>query len=434
MRLRLPVFTAACCAALWAPAAFAQSPAATAVTTLQQLEELALRRNPDLLAARQRLAEAQGLLRQAGLRPNPSLEISFANGDVVASRGERQLELGYSHPLELAGKRGRRVESARIQAELVQMEIADRERLLRGQLRTLYIESLAAAHSLRNAEELLALVQQSYELIQARVREGESPALDQSLLQVERNRIASDRILLQGQLERAILSLRSLACLEDHEALELPSTLLAGAVPGGAVMHLEQALERRPDLRAARLQERLAEAELELARAQAAPDLILTGRYAYQQTRLEGYAWATLNGPLAPIRDRDNLAAAGVSISLPIRNRNQGNIEAAIARQRAARLRREALERAVRQEVLAATSRYQTAQQALELFEKGVLDRASENLKIIRAAYEQGELRLLDVVQEQRKLIEIQAAHTALLRDAALAAAGLEIAAGGSIQ
>jgi cobalt-zinc-cadmium efflux system outer membrane protein len=62
------------------------------------------------------------------------------------------------------------------------------------------------------------------------------------------------------------------------------------------------------------------------------------------------------------------------------------------------------------------------------------LDRASENLKIIRAAYEQGELRLLDVVQEQRKLIEIQAAHTALLRDAALAAAGLEIAVGGSIQ
>ena len=126
-----PAVKAACCAALLAFTAYSQgqdSPASA--DSLQQLVEQALRRNPDLLAARQRLAEAQGLLRQAGIRPNPAIDVSVANGDILASRGERQFEVGYSHIFELGGKRARRVDVAQIQASLSGLEIANRERLL----------------------------------------------------------------------------------------------------------------------------------------------------------------------------------------------------------------------------------------------------------------------------------------------------------------
>ena len=135
-----------------------------------------------------------------------------------------------------------------------------------------------------------------------------------------------------------------------------------------------------------------------------------------------------------PLRDRDNLLTAGISISLPVRNRNQGNIEAAVARDRGARLRREALERSARREVLAAVNRYQAARKALGVFDEGVVPQSQENLRIVRGAYELGELRMLDVINEQRRLLETQRAYTDLLRDANIAVAELERAVGAPLQ
>jgi cobalt-zinc-cadmium efflux system outer membrane protein len=190
------------------------------------------------------------------------------------------------------------------------------------------------------------------------------------------------------------------------------------------------ALKRRPDLEAARIEEALAEAELRLARTGAVPDLVATGRYTHSQTRFDSYGFARPGGPLVPLRDRDNLLTAGISIVLPVRNRNQGNIDAAVARQHAARLRREFLERSVRQEVLAALSRGRAAAQALEVFDQRVIGQSQENLRIIRGAYQLGELRLLDVINEQRRLLDTQRAHTDLLRGAYLAAVEVERAVG----
>jgi cobalt-zinc-cadmium efflux system outer membrane protein len=123
----------------------------------------------------------------------------------------------------------------------------------------------------------------------------------------------------------------------------------------------------------------------------------------------------------------------GISILLPLADRNQGNIEAAVARQRAARLRRESLERVVRQEVMSAAARLAASRSALQLFEAGVIGQSQENLRVVRGAYQLGELRLLDVINEQRRLIDTQRAHTELLRDAYAAMVELERAIGARV-
>ncbi len=410
-----------CCAVLLASTAFAQ----TTVNSLQQLVEHALQHNPDLLAVRQRLAEAQGLLRQAGLKPNPALDVSVGNGDLLASRGERQIELGYSHILELGGKRERRVEAAQLETELAVLEVANRERLLRAQVRSRYIEALAAMRNLGNAQRALELTAKSRELAEARVREGEGAPLEQSLLQVEANRVDADRVLFQGQVERVVLDLNLLAGMDEGGTLRVAEPLAAPALAPNAGELARRALAGRPDIQAARMEERIAEAQLRLAQSQASPDVVLTGRYAHVQSRFEQ--------PF-PLRDRDNLLTAGVSISLPVRNRNQGNIEAAVARSRAVRLRREALERSVRNEVLAAVNRYEATRGALGIFAPGVVEQSQENLRVVRGAYELGELRLLDVINEQRRLLEAQRAYTDLLKDANIAVAELERALGAPLE
>ncbi|HWR50857.1 MAG TPA: TolC family protein [Bryobacteraceae bacterium] len=404
------------------------------VNSLEALIEQALVHNPELLAARERIAESAGLLRQAGLRPNPGIDVSVSNGDALGSAGERGYEIGYSHPIELGGKRTRRIESARLAADLARVEIADRERLLRASVRVRYAEALAAMRNLGNAQRVLDLTRQSFELAQARTREGEGSPLEQGLLQVETNRIDADRTLFQSQVERAVLELRLLSGMDQGGALTINERLSppAAAIESNAASEIT--LRRRPDLAGARIQEALAEAEISMARAEASPGLLATGQYAHTQSRFDQYGLAAPGGPAVPLRDRDNVLTAGISITLPFRNRNQGNIEAAVARSRAASLRREALERSARQETLAAISRYDAARRALELFDRGVLGQSQENLRIVKGAYDLGELRLLDVINEQRRVLETQRAYTDLLRDANVALAELERAIGAPLK
>jgi len=403
-------------------------------TTVQQLVHLALSRNAGLLAARERLAEAQGLLRQAGLRPNPAVDISFANGDALNSSGERELSVGYSHTFELGGKREHRVDVAQRGVELARSEIANRERLLASEVRIRYAEALAAIRNLRNADELLRLTEQSFNLAKARAEAGEAAPLERGLLQVEMNRINSDRLMFASQVERSLLEAKLLADLPLDQELRLSDPLEKRPEVPEPQKAVEIALSGRPDLAAARVRERLADAELQLARSDATPDIVARGGYSHVQSRFDQLGFSQPGGSLVPLRDKDNMITGGISILLPFANRNQGNIDAAIARQRAARLERESLERMVRQEVLVASSRLGAASGALELFNSGVIGQSQENLQIVRGAYDLGELRLLDVIQEQRRQIEIQRAYTDLLREALVATVELERAVGAPVR
>jgi cobalt-zinc-cadmium efflux system outer membrane protein len=119
---------------------------------------------------------------------------------------------------------------------------------------------------------------------------------------------------------------------------------------------------------------------------------------------------------------------------LPARNRNQGNIDAAAARDRAARLRRTFLETEIRKEVENAYNRYVASRDAAEIMSRDVIGQVSENIATVRAAYELGELRLFDVVAEQRRMIDVQRAYAGLLEDHFAALVQLEQAVGGAFQ
>lgn len=402
-------------------------------TSVEELVQRALRQNAELLAARERATEAQGLLLQAGFRPNPGFEFSVTGGSILGSRGERELTLGYAHIFELGGKRERRMEVAQLGAELAQLEIADRERRLKADIKARYGEALAAARNLETAERLLGLTRQGYQITVARVREGEAAPVEQGLLQVEVGRLESDRLLFENQVARAILELKTLAGVNPEEPLRLSGELSRPPVTMSLAEAIERALAERPDLKAARLEEKLGEAEVRLAHVEAVPNLIGFARYSRVTSRFDQFG---LNGggALVPIRDTDNLFTAGVSLTLPVRNRNQGNIQAAVARREAARLRRQFIEQVVRREVNAAYNRYETARRALEIFDQRVIGQAQENLRIIRAAYNLGELRLLDVINEQRRLLDTQKTYTEVLKEYYLALVELERAIGAPIR
>lgn len=401
--------------------------------SVNQLVQLALERNADLLATRQRTVEAQGLLRQAGFRPNPVVESEFGSGSPTGSPGEREFSLGYGHVFELGRKRDRRLDVGRSGLDLARLEIVDRERTLRAELQERYIAAMAAIRNLETIAQQFDLTQQSLAVTQRRVSEGESPRVEQMVLQAEVGRLEADRLLLASEVQQEMLALRVVAGMDVLEPLVLQPE--GDRPPTGITLEaaLERALASRPDLAAARQEETRSAAETRLARAERVPDLAARLRYTDSQTRFDLFG-LTASGALAPLRDHDRVLTGGFSITLPLLSRNQGQIEAARARETAAALRRQHVTRSIEAEIRGAYGRYIAARQAVEVFSKTVIQPAQESVTVLRASYAAGEVRLFDVLAEQRRLIDTQKAYTEAIRQEALARVALERAIGVPLQ
>ncbi len=411
------------------PPAVSQFVDAANGVTLDQLVQMALTRNADLLATRQRTVEAQGLLRQAGFRPNPVLETEYSTGSPTGSSGEGEFSIGYAHTFELGGKRARRVDLGQAGVGLARLEVADRERTLRAELQERYIAAMAAIRNLEAVAQHLDVTHQSYTVTERRVSEGESPRVEQMVLQAEVGRLTAERLLLASEAQQAMLDLRVVAGLELSDALRLRPDGDRAPITVTLESALERGLASRPDLAAARQEEARAGGEVRLAQAERVPDIAALVRYSDVQSQFPQLG-LSVSGVPTPLRDRDRLLTGGVSITLPLLSWNQGNIEAARARQSGATLRREYLERAIRSEITGALGRYLAARQAVEAFDASVIRPAEESVRVLRASYTAGEVQLFDVLTEQRRLIDTQKAYTDAIRQEALARVALERAIG----
>ena len=103
---------ALCLAAVLLPAVLRAQALPTSPVNMVDLVRLATENNRELSALRQRLPEARGALRQAGVRPAPTVEFSGTTGRPLATVGEEQYSASYNYTVETGGKRARRTEVA----------------------------------------------------------------------------------------------------------------------------------------------------------------------------------------------------------------------------------------------------------------------------------------------------------------------------------
>jgi cobalt-zinc-cadmium efflux system outer membrane protein len=391
----------------------------------------ALLSNCELAAARLEISRARARLRQAGVRPNPTLDVEQTTGRFTGSAGERETSIGVSLPLEMAGQRRRRIDVAQAELEATEAEVAERERQLAGEVLASYAEALAATRELEITEGLNDIDLQTTRFVQARVNEGESAPIELSLLQVEVDRLKSRRALVEGRLQATLFRLKNLAGIPIDEPLRLRETFSTSQSqwqrPASLDAAVEIALRTRPDLRLARLNVEVARAGLSLARSQAAPQLVASTKFIQNRSVFN-------ETPVGPISDRDKLLTFGVSVGIPVFNRNQGaKAEAALAITQAQR-RQEFLETVVRSEVASAYARVDAVQRALVTFDQGVIGRSNDNIRVIRAAYQIGEFKITDLLAEQRRLLDSQRDFTETLTERYRALADLQSAMGVAAQ
>ncbi len=398
-------------------------------TTVQSLISQASQQNRDLMAARQNIAIIRGRLIQSGLRPNPTIDTEYTTDKLGTGEGEYGLSAAYIQPIEMGGKRAKRRRAVQLEFEQAEKELAFQERQLAADIQTQYAEALAATEVLRATEQLLALNNQTLKATQVRFDEGDAPRLDVNLVRVEVNRLRAQQLQADNRVRAALLQLRTLAGLGLDEPLKLRGDLAPSPVIDSLTLEGLQtaAMQSRLDLQAARKAEEAAEARIDLAEAEAVPDINIFGRYQQDKSIFSQAA-------IGRLLDVDKKVAFGVSIPLPLFNRNQGAIAETTAARAQARHRREFLEQLVKRDVALAFSRLQTARESIKLYETEILPRSQDNLGIIRAAYELGDQQLLDVVAEQRRLIEAEQQYIDALKEYHLALVELERSVGATIR
>ncbi|MDT7689187.1 MAG: outer membrane protein heavy metal efflux system [Acidobacteriota bacterium] len=386
--------------------------------TVDEAVARALASNGELLAMRKEVEAARALVKQASVRPNPRLDVSGAK---AVNMSDNQIMVEGMLPLELGGRRASRVRVAGREVEMREALLADRERNVAAQVREKFGEALAEVLKLGVTEDLLLNSQKGYRLVVARVLEGRTAPLEQNQVLVEVNRLRSVREMERGRTEVALLELRNLIGTEPSEPLKLRGDFdgLIDPLPATADA-TARALASRADLLAARAAEALAAARVEEARASGRADAEV--RAGYQRMRT-GF---TLNGiddtgRPAPIEDTFHSITFGVSVTLPLRGKNAGALEATAAELEAAKRRREFLELTVRREVAAGYAAYEAAARASEIYRVGVRGQAGQNLSVIRKTYELGSKTLLDYIAEQRRYIELENDYIASILETYLA-------------
>lgn len=365
----------------------------------------ALDYNGEIQAMRKEVEASGALVKQAGLRPNP--RITAAGTRQIGGPDNSQMA-EVMLPLELGGRRKARIAVAQRELEAREFELANRERLIAADVRLKFGEALGEIKKLEVTEKTLTAARQGYELVAARVTEGKIAPLEQNIFLVEVNRLQSVRETAEGKVEIAMFELRNMIGMKPEEPLRLRGdfTGLIASLPSLAAF-TDNALRERPDLQGARTVEQLAAARIEQAKSEGRIDASIKSGYQRMNT---GFMLSGIDdqGLLRPIQDVFHFFTFGVEIDLPVRNRNQGAIEAAAFELEAARRRVEFGELTIRREVAAAFARYDRAARSLFIFQNGVRDQANANLQVIWQTYELGARSLLEYIAEERRFLEIE--------------------------
>lgn len=365
-----------------------QSLADAGEVTFSQALQRAQENNPNMAAANWQVDISHAERKQAGLIPNP--ELSWEVEDTRSDTRTTTVQL--TQPIELGGKRGARIEVAQRGIDIAALGLEQYRNGLRAEVIQAFYGALQAGMRVELAEQSRQIAQRALGIAQGRVKAGKVSPIELTRAQVQLaelelestgaqrdRRIAEDRLqLVMGQ--SVVSELRP-----QGDATRLPE------VP--ATSRLLSALAASAELRSAQTTIDQQDAAFALEKTQRIPDLNVSVGSQYSAA------------------DRERVNLIGLSMPLPLFNRNQGNILAAARRADQSRDLRNAAELRLRNEIQAAAAQWQSAQVEIQAFESTILPSAQQAVDSTARGFEMGKFAFLDVLDAQRTLIQSRAQY-----------------------
>ncbi|AKV10786.1 type I secretion protein TolC [Pseudomonas fluorescens NCIMB 11764] len=362
---------------------------------MDQALETAFANNPDLAAAQWETGIAQGERQQAGLIPNP--EVSWEAEDT--RRNSRTTTVMINQPIELGGKRGARIEVASRAQDAAGIELDRKRNVLRADVIQAFYSSSTAQQRLLLSRQSLELAERGLRVAQGRIKSGKSSPVEGTRAEVQLSEVRLE--LRRAERDEASAYQR----LAQVMGAPLPAFVSVGdpgrsmpTVPDSSL--LLNRIGETAELRLAKLQIDQREASLGLEKAQRIPDLTVSIGSQYDE------------------RERERVNVVGLSMPIPLFNRNQGNVLAAARRTDQARDLRNASELRLRTEIQTTLDQWMTANTEVASFNQTILPAAKSAVDTATRGFEMGKFNFLDVLDAQRTLISARTQYIQAIAEA----------------
>jgi cobalt-zinc-cadmium efflux system outer membrane protein len=371
--------------------------------TLDQAIELLVKQNLDLEAFRLEVPMAEADILTANLRANPIFYadtqlIPYGHFSFLRPGGPPQSDLNFNYPLDVTFKRQARTRSARMAKKVTEAQLQDAIRNLIDNLYTVYVDAVAGGLTVKFSETyatgMRRLLTYNEQLFKAgQIREADVLAVRANLERAELQVREARQAKIKANRNLALILNLPLAEVEGFDVRDAIGQLRQ--VPESRNDLVAKALASRPDLTAIKLGVLRSEADIRLARANAYPDVYLLYQpYTFQNNTYLGvpsaYSWTL-----------------GVTATVPLYNRNQGNIIRAKLNQNQTRIQAASQERAVISDALNAAQELEQSYVSVVEYRNEIIPASRKMLEAANKLYIQGETSVLDYLEAQLAFNEV---------------------------
>ncbi|KQB56290.1 cobalt-zinc-cadmium resistance protein [Acidovorax sp. SD340] len=392
-----------------------RAPQAAAAATAEPLSlakaiELALEGNPEVAAAKRQWEATEGQVLQGRSRPNPELAYSLEDARSKTRTQSWQLNL----PLELGGKRAARTKAAEKSREQAQAQLAELKATVRANVAAAYFDVLTAQERLVLARDSAALAKSSTDTVAKRVAAGKVSPVEESKARVAEAGVRVE--LAQAASEQRNALSRLFALLGR---IDTPFTVLEGkaenlpSVP--SLADLQPLISSAPGVVLARIEVDRRKALTDLEQSKRVPDVTVSvGMQRSNETQR-------------------NVLLFGVSVPLPVFDRNQGNLLEALKLEDKARDELQAATVRLHSEVAQARERLSTITAEVQSLQQEVLPGAKSAYDAATIGFENGKFNFLEVLDAQRTYFTAKSQYLKALGEAHRAAADIDRLLGASM-
>ena len=356
--------------------------------SLDTLVSMGLAQNPRLAKVSFGVEAARGRATQAGLYPNPTIGVTFDElGDKTGRGGVNTLPL-ISQEFVTAGKLRLSKEAGLREVDQATLGVMAQRYSLLANIRAAYFDALALQTRIAILDRLVKLADKSVEQT-AQLREaGQVARLDVAQLEVEAERLRAELESSERELPAAYKRLAATVGL-NQLALSKVEGRFDAPLPDYDLEQVQQlVLSSHPELQAAQFGVERAQLLLKRARVEPIPNVNIDTGYVRQN------------------QNRSDDFRIGASVSVPLWNRNQGNIRASEAQLCEAMKDVNQIENDLSERVAVAMRDFSSARLRADRYRTAILPRAKETYQLSRQAFQGGQFEYLRVLEAQRAVAQ----------------------------
>ena len=386
--------------------------------TLRRALALTLMHNPELRVFSLEIRAAQARQLQAGLWPNPELEVEV---EEVGGTGDRsrfdgaQTTIQLSQLIELGGKSQKRKKVALFEKELAGLNYQNKRLEIFSEAAKAFILVLKAQEKLQLSNELLKLSEKSFETVERRVNAGKDSPLEKTRASVALSNIKIKHRETRRNLEFARKQLASF-WVQDNPVFEKALGNLDDIQELPSLNNLMHRLKLNPEYARWEAKINKSQAVLDLEKSRAIGDITISaGLQRFNETD-------------------DDAVIFGVSIPLPISDRNQGARQGAIYDLAKSRQEHKAAWLKLQNELNRAYQELANSHNQATSLKNEVLPAAIEMFNAATTAYREGKVDYLNVLDAQRTLFDVRKEYIESLANYHIARADIERLIGREIE